>query len=677
MKEFRLPEIIINDPFWNKRLKMNAEQAIFFQWEMLEQTGTINNFRIAAKQKEGFRYGFFYSDSDATKWLDAANRILISTPNDKLKEIVEKFIRILSKAQDDDGYLFTYNQLLFPKDRWRNIQVEHELYCHGHLIEGAPYYLLATGDRSLLEIAKKAADLIDFEFRNEASKKKRIAPGHQEIEIALIKLYRCTHEQKYLDLAEHFLMQRGHLSFFGFRFFKQMVSMALRMRKVEQMKRKYLEEHPQEQPIRLPDHVKMDMPRGIILRSLYVYLSGKYNQQHKSVLKQTVPEGHAVRFSYLQTALSMLCRERPDLKILSVLRKSWDHLVQKRMYVSGGIGAIPLVEGFGHDYELDPKYAYCETCAAIGSLLWNWEMTLLTQESKYADLFEWQLYNAASVGISNQGDSYLYRNPLASEGKLKRERWFATPCCPSNISRLWASLGQFIYSFTYEAFYIHQYIGSTIKNTTSGVPLTIEIRSKLPYSGKVAIKIVEVAESNKILMFRIPSWTDSYTIQINGKQFTSEISKPKYPGSDSVETASGINPYHSFYLPIHPPRPEGWRKEDTIEFEFGMPIRVLKPHKKVKAVKNMVAIARGPLLYCIEEADNPGMNLQKIRIDEKTIKMAEKSDIGNEAVSLECLTSNGERIRLIPYYLWGNRSTGRMLVYFALEKKKSDFRQGL
>jgi DUF1680 family protein len=667
MKEFRIPDIAIDDPFWNKRLKMNAEQAIFFQWQMLEDTGTINNFRIAAKQKEGFRYGFFYSDSDATKWLDAANRILISTPNNKLKDIVDEFIRILSKAQCEDGYLFTYNQLLFPKVRWKNIQVEHELYCHGHLIEGAPYHLIATGDSSLVDIAKKAAKLIDSEFNGVQSNKKRIAPGHQEIEIALIKLYRCTGDMKYLDLAEHFLMQRGHLSFFGFRFFKQMLSTVFRMRKVEHLKKKYLKEHPQEQPIRLPDHVKMDMPRAILLRSLYGFLSGKYNQQHKPVLKQTVPEGHAVRFAYQQTALSMLCRERPDPKLLSVLKMSWDHMVQKRMYVSGGIGSIPLVEGFGYDYELDPKYAYCETCAAIGSLLWNWEMILLTQESKYADLFEWQLYNAASVGISNKGDSYLYRNPLASEGKLKREKWFATPCCPSNISRLWASLGQFIFSFTDEAVYIHQYISSKIKNSDNNAPLVVELSSEFPYSGKVGILITEVSEANKKLMIRIPSWTDSYTIHINGEQYTTEVDKSQSSGSLSIESASGYNPYHSYYLPIHPARPEGWRKGDLIKIEFGMPVRILKPHKKVKAVKNMVAISRGPLLYCIEEVDNPDITLGKIRIDVNTIKVAEKANNGVEAICLDCLTQEGKPLTLIPYYLWGNRSPGRMSVYLAIK----------
>ena len=666
MQEFDLPEIKIEDPFWNRRLQMNAEQAIFFQWQMLEATRTIDNFRIASKQKEGFRYGFFYADSDATKWLDAASRILITAPNPKLKDLVDKIIETLSKARDSDGYLFTYNQLCFPKIRWKNIQIEHELYCHGHLIEGSPYHLTATGDNSLLNIAKKAADVIDNEFRSEPSKKRNIAPGHQELEIALIKLYRCTKDTRYLELANHFLMQRGQLSFFGVRFLKQMISTALRMRKVEQMKKQYLKTHPEQPQMKLPEHVKMDMPKDILLRSIYLFLSGKYNQQHKSVLEQTVPEGHAVRFAYQQTALAMLCRERPNPKFLSVLQKSWDHMIQKRMFVSGGIGSIPIIEGFGYDYELDPAYAYCETCAAIGSLLWNWEMTLLTHEAKFADLFEWQLYNAASVGISNRGDSYLYRNPLSSTGTLKREKWFATPCCPSNISRLWASLGQFVYSFSEDSVYIHQYIGSKIVNPKKNTPISLEIKSELPYSGHIQIKILEVKKPTAKLQIRIPSWTELFTVNINGREYASE--KKSRDDLEKIITASGINPYHSYYLPVFPEHKEGWNVDDLIEIDFSMPIRVLSPHKKVKAVKNQIAIARGPLLYCAEHTDNLEINFSKEKINPQTIRTFWDTSFGESIILLQSETISGKIVNLIPYYLWGNRDSGWMSVYLGAQR---------
>ena len=307
MKEFALDEISINDAFWDSRVRDNAESAIFFQWEMLEATNCIDNFRIAANMKTGFRKGFFYSDSDATKWLDAASRIMVSYPSDKLKQIIDEFIQTLEKVQTNDGYLFTYNQILFPEVRWKNIQVEHELYSHGHLIEGAPFHLLATKDRRLMDLAEKAVSLINSDFRE---KRRVIAPGHQEIEIALMRLYRSTKNISYLELAEYFLKNRGKSFGFGFRFLKQTVSTGLRMSKVEKLKKKYLKAHPDEEITRLPDHVKLDMPKGIILRSLHMFTSGKYNQQHKPIEKQTVPEGHSVRFS-INKQRAMLCAKKP------------------------------------------------------------------------------------------------------------------------------------------------------------------------------------------------------------------------------------------------------------------------------------------------------------------------------------------------------------------------------
>jgi uncharacterized protein len=382
-----LKPAVIEQGFWFDRLRVNARQAIFHQWDRLEASGCIENFRIAAGEKEGLREGWFFADSDAYKWLDAAARIYASRPDPRLAALMDDFIALLGRTQLPDGYLFTYNQIHFPGERWQNLQIEHELYCHGHLIEAGVSHYLATRRTDLLDIARRAAGRIVADFKG---KDASWTPGHEEVEIALLRLHQVVAgDTAYLDMARQFIEQRGRSSGFALSLLRQNTRVGRRGAIVTQRKREYLAAHPDYRPFQLPPENRSQQPPFISMRWFASALSGKFFQQHTPIRQQTVPVGHAVRFAYLETAAAMLARESGDRSLLPAMEQAWERMVTRRMYVTGGLGSLPLIEGFGNDDELDPDYAYAETCAALGSLFWNWEMACLTGAAKYSDLFEW------------------------------------------------------------------------------------------------------------------------------------------------------------------------------------------------------------------------------------------------------------------------------------------------
>jgi hypothetical protein len=656
MQEIDFHAVRIHEGFWNDRLQMNATEAIYYQWEQLERTRNIDNFRILAQKKEGFRWGWFYSDSDAHKWLDAACRIYANMPSSKLKTLIDEFTSILSEVQQDDGYLFTYNQYFFPTKRWQNLQIEHELYTLGHLIEAGVYHAVAMNSDKFLMVARKTADLVYSDFIHQNPKK---TPGHQEIELALIALYRLTKDVKYLDLAEHFLYQRGKIHFFGAHFLKNTLSTGFRLHQVNKAKHKYRKEHPEDRDFEIPEHVKFKPPRGMSVRSFYLFLTGKYNQQHKPLLQQTVPEGHAVRLGYFEAAAAMLCRERPNFALQATLEQCWDHMVQKRMFVTGGIGAIPLIEGFGYDYEMDPYYAYCETCAALGCIFWNWEMGLLTGKAQYADLIEWQLYNAASSGIAFDGKSYLYRNPLASAGDLRRESWYGTPCCPSNVSRTWASLGKYIYSYDADSITIHQFIGNATKIPIQG-GIELQLVSGYPYDGKVSIKCLGRNKPIKFaLKLRIPSWCENYELSLNGMPINFNDIENSHSSQEPPLCASGYTPYLAKYGVLN----REWSNNDEIEFISHMAIQIHQPDPRAKQLVGKFAVSRGPLVYCIENIDNPNIGIASEKVDLASFKLEQRPDLFGGIKIIVGFNENGKKITAIPYYLWDNRGISDMTVY--------------
>jgi DUF1680 family protein len=640
MKELTARQVRVNDSFWSPRLAVNAEKAIFHQWKQLEATRCIDNFRIAAGEKDGFREGFFFADSDAYKWLDAASRIYALQAGPELASLMDSLISLLARAQMDDGYLFTYNQIHFPGQRWVNLQIEHELYCHGHFIEAGVSHYEATGRRDLLDLCLKSADLLVHDFLNASTDK---TCGHEEIEIALMRLYRVTDKTEYLELARQFVERRGRTSVFPLHFWSQFRHYNERKLYVRELRKAYIAEHPEYASFRLPGDNYTKQPRFSRARRYFNEFLGFYAQQHAPIRKQTAPVGHSVRFGYLETAIALILRAKPDETLLSTLEGAWERMVTRRMYITGGLGAAPEIEGFGGDYDLDPEYAYNETCASIATLLWNWEMGLLTKDAKYSDLFEWQLYNATTVGIGHNGDTYLYNNPLTVHGGVTRKEWYSCPCCPSNLSRTFADLGKYIYSFDDNNLWIQQFVGSEM-TIDLGTPLNIKIESALPWNGNVKLYIKPETQKELKIHLRLPSWK------------TSNV-------SEGQGTASGYDPRQSDYETVS----RVWSPQgETLEFNFDMSIKLRRAHPKVRGHVGKVALTRGPLVYCLESVDNPNIDIFTAQLDPASLHNEFVSDLLGGCVLIHGKTIDGAPLKFIPYFLWANRGESQMTVWINL-----------
>ncbi len=640
----------ITNGFWAEKLRLNAEVAIFHQWEMLESTHCIDNFRIAAGLKEGFREGFFFADSDAYKWLDAASRILAVAPDPKLEKIVAEFISILEKAQAEDGYLYTYNQIHFGNSRWQNLQIEHEFYCLGHLIEAGISHKQATGQERLFAIAQKAAGLLVERFWDAPPK---YTDGHEEIEIALIKLSRFTGISRYRELAKRFLGRRGRIPNYPARFLWDALMSMGKANTVTALRRQYFTTHPTAVVFHLPAHNRHNIPRNMPLRFAAQVLSGKYTQQHKPVAQQGEPVGHAVRFAYLNTAAAMLARDEMDDSDLPRLVQLWQHMVNRRMSVSGGIGSLPLTEGFGRDYELDPELVYNETCAALACMLWNHEMALLTGAPEYDDLFEWQLYNAAAVGIGVDGCSFFYNNPLTSNRGFKREAWYDIPCCPSNLSRVWESLADQAVSSEGNTIFIHQFLGGEFELEVDR-QIRLVMTTGLPAEGWVKAKLEMDAPQRMMISFRKPAWADSYSFTINGEPITPE----HVISTDGGVSAVGLNFDASAWVYLE----RVFQPGDEIAFSLGMPVRLFQQDKRIAKCGGQVAVSRGPLLYCSEGIDNPEWETSR-SINSSSLVVEENNCMFDGIPTILAHSPSGQPVRLIPYYQWGNRGETTMSVF--------------
>ncbi|MCX6055658.1 MAG: glycoside hydrolase family 127 protein [Chloroflexi bacterium] len=650
MQEPSIKQTRITDGFWAKKLYVNQSSAIFHQWDQLEATHCIDNFRIAAGLKAGFREGFFFADSDAYKWLDGASRILADSPEPRLTILVNEFISILEKAQEPDGYLFTYNQIHFPGQRWVSLQIEHEYYCLGHLIEAGVSHFESTQTKNLLKISEKAADLLVREFLDSAPD---FTDGHEEIEIALLRLWRVTHKSEYKSLANTLINRRGKTKGYPFKFIVQALRTASRMIKVRRDRKKYQNDNPGFNPPSQPLRNKHKVPFLAWPRFALNLLNGKYNQQNRPLKDQTRAEGHAVRFTYLQTAAAMLARENNDLSAADHLQRVWEQMVSKRMFVTGGIGALPLSEGFGRDYELDPEVAYTETCAALGSMLWNHEMSLLTRDPRYEDLFEWQLYNAASVGISQDGQSYFYNNPLTCHGGISRQGWYDIPCCPSNLSRIWASLGRCICSFEKDELRVNQFITSE-SCLEPDLGVVIRIKSDLPWGNTVQIDFEQKDPLTIKLMMRLPAWANSCQVTYNQTRVFPEVTECK----PALPSANGLNFNAARWMSLT----QTFRSGDTLLLNFYMPIRLIRQDKRVPKCGGKVAITRGPIVYCLESIDNPTDIFTAVVEPESLQELSISGNQGAFTV-ITAKTKKGTPLRFIPYLMWGNRGSSKMTVF--------------
>lgn len=547
----------IDDGFWSPRLKTNRDVTIEYQYEQLEASGTLENFRRVAAGRSGGFQGMWFQDSDAYKWIEAASYVLANgdDPDQDLKERVDGVIETLGQAQQSDGYLNTYFTLVEPENRWTNLHMMHELYCAGHLIEAAVAHHRSTGEESLLGVATDFADHIDGVFGDEIDG----VPGHEEIELALVKLYHVTGTDRYLDLAEYFIDLRGKND-----------RLAWELANPDE-----LGGYEYDDGALIPDE---ETGESVFLDETGLY-DGRYAQAHEPLREQDTVEGHSVRAMYLFAAAADLVRETSDATVLEALERLWENMTSKRMYITGGIGPEERHEGFTTDYDLRND-AYAETCAAIGSIFWNQRMFELTGESKYCDLIERTLYNGFLAGVSADGTEFFYENPLESTGDHHRTGWFTCACCPPNVARLLASLGNYLYAQTDDTVYVNQYIGSTVTTTVGATEIDISQRSSLPWEETVQL---DVSASDPVafsLRLRIPEWCDDATVEING---------------ESVDTD------HDGYGYLELDRT--W-ENDQITLSLAQRIDHMGAHPAVEADAGKVALMRGPLVYCLEAIDN-------------------------------------------------------------------------
>jgi DUF1680 family protein len=613
-----LDEVTIEGGIWAKRQAVNRESALPHGLRMLEAAGNLENLRIAAGRTQGKYRGPVFMDSDVYKWLEAASYEVARVPNDSLVAAMDATIDLVGAAQGKDGYLNSHYQVAEPSRRWTDFAHGHELYCAGHLFQAAVAHRRATGDERLLRIARRFADYLVSVF---GPRKRTATPGHPEIEMALVELYRESSEHRYLDLARFFVDQRGH-GWLG--------------------------------PGR--------------------YNSSAYYQDRVPVQEATEVEGHAVRALYLTTGLADLYLETGEEALLEALDRQWRDLVDHKLYVTGGAGARHLAEAFGQPYELPNDLAYCETCAAIGSIMWNWRMLLATGQSRFADLIERTLYNAVLCGVSLDGERYFYVNPLASNGApehlsrggCRRQEWHLVACCPPNVMRLFASLGHYLVTRDARGLQLHQYVPARIVcDLAPGRRVAVRMEGAYPWDGRIRLTVEEGPDAPWSIRARVPAWCDgAASARVNGTTMSAEVE------------ADG-------YLCLE----RDWRRGDVLDLELPMESRLIEPHPWIESARGCVAIERGPLVYCLEGTDQPGLRLENLEIEGSApLTSAWEGHLLDGVTVVRGTgfevdtTSWGHRLyrplRLgkplprkrvdltaIPYYAWANREPGAMRVW--------------
>ncbi len=572
----------INDAFWSPRLSKYVSTTLPVCMDQIEnKTPRIRNFENVIKG-EGKHSGIYFDDSDVYKALEGIGYSLINNPDPELEKKADEWIDKIEAAQQPDGYINTYYTLNFPDKRWTNME-RHEMYCAGHMIEAGVAYYQATGKRKLLDVCIRMADHMIDRF---GPGKAHWVPGHEEIELALVKLYQVTSEKKYLDFAYWLLEERGH----GYG------SMG---------------DEGTWNPV--------------------------YFQDVKPVREQTKISGHAVRSMYLYCGMTDVAVLKNDTGYIHALNCLWDDIVLRNMYITGGIGSSRHNEGFTKDYDLPNLDAYCETCASVGMVFWNHRMNLLTGDSKYADVLERSLYNGALAGISLAGDHFFYVNPLESKGNHHRQEWYGCACCPSQISRFIPSIGNYIYATSKDAIWVNLYVGSTANVTMDGKQVTLQQTTNYPWDGTVKFTVSAAKKPNKQIRLRIPGWCKSYTLAVNGNTVEPKVEKGYAVVCD-------------------------WKPGDEITLDMDMPVEVEAADPRVTEDIGKRAIQRGPLVYCMEEVDNPNQFDQLNITPATTFKSSFDAGLLNGVEVIKAETEQ-QSITLIPYYAWDNREAGKMKVW--------------
>jgi len=643
LEEIPLKNVEIDDKFWNKRLESNWKVTLDHLYLLLEKSGRIDNFRIAAGGKNGDYNGVFFNDSDVFKWLESACYTLINYPDLQLKERLENLVSLIANAQQEDGYLNTYFIVVEPEKKWTNLGMMSELYCAGHLFQAAVAHFQATEKDDLLKVAVKLADHIDQIFRKNG---RNGIPGHEGIEMALIELFRITGKRDYLLLAKYFIDNRGRED----SFFKKEIETLN-----ERAGYSFEEEIENYQVMNVEKLYKQ-----FFLDKNGNY-SGTYAQDHQPVRKQNKVVGHAVRAMYLYCGMTDLALESGEKELIAALMKLWSNMNEKKIYITGGIGSSHNNEGFVEEYFLPNREAYAEACASVGSIMWNQRMLKMTGEARFADLIERVLYNALLAAVSLTGDKFFYVNPLASTGDHHRKGSFNVLCCPPNISRFLASLQKYIYLISSNEIFINLYISGKVSFfLKSKKAITLEQSSNYPWDGKVKIRVNLEQPEEFGINLRVPDWCKRAILTINGEK--TDISGLIEKGYVKLERR--------------------WKPGDEIKLKLAMPINRVVSHPAITENIGRIAIQRGPLIYCLEEADNL-VPLDQLMIVEQGFSFYYDNSFLNGAVIIEgkCkipdlnswqtgLYQNKEMIsyknikfKAIPYYLWDHRQPGEMIVW--------------
>lgn len=637
-----MKQVNIDDSFWGQYTQLVRDVVVPYQWEAIndrvegaEKSHAVQNFKIAAGLAEGEFYGFVFQDTDVAKWLEAVGYLLMKQPNPELEAIADEMIDIIEKAQQPDGYLNTYFTIKAPEDKWKNLTEAHELYTAGHMIEAAVAYYEATGKTKLLDIVCRFADHIAEVFGDGPDQLPGY-DGHQEIELALVKLYHATGNEKYLNLSKYFIDMRGTNNFF----------------EEEAEKRGWTS----------------------IWHKNRIHIDKKYFQVHKPVREQAEAVGHAVRVVYMLSGMIDIARETNDETLLNASRTLWNNIVGKQMYITGGIGSMVHGEAFSVDYDLPNDTVYAETCASIGLIFSAQRMLQLEPHAHYADVMERALYNTVISGMALDGKHFFYVNPLEvfpsqchghnhnyNHIKPVRPEWYGCACCPPNLARLLSSLGDYLYSVNNDTIYSHLFIGGKTQVELNGNSIELTQVSELPWQGKVLYEVSVDGPVSFGLAVRIPGWSDHASIYVNGEEI--ELSGLMKDG----------------YAVIH----REWKNGDKVELKLDMSIKRMKSHPKIRANAGKVALQRGPIVYCIEEADNGG-NLQHVRLPKNAeLKLAFNDELAGGVVTIEAdglieeasdwsdelyaanaeLQQKPKKLTFIPYYTWANRGEGEMMVW--------------
>jgi DUF1680 family protein len=636
LAELPLTAVQVEDNFWSPRLEISRTRTLDHVYKELEATGCLRNFKIAAGKEQGKFGGPWWADSDVYKWIEGASYTLALHPDARLEARVDELIADIAAAQQKDGYLDTHIQIVLPDLRWKSMAFSHELFCAGSLFEAAVAHNQATGKRSLLDVAVRLADHLGSTF---GPGKQDGIPGHEEVELALVRLYRLTNEPRYLRLAQYFVDSRGQ--------------------KPSIFERQY-QQLPAQRTVDLLGH-KMDIKD--FYKRFFLINPAKfdttYSQDQLPVRQQRVAVGHAVRAMYLYSGMADLVYETGDEGLWKALQSLHDSVTFHRMYVTGGIGPSERNEGFTDDYDLPNEDAYQETCASAGMVLWNHRMLKLTGDARYADVMELSLYNALAAGVSLSGDLFCYVTPLASRGDFKRDPWFGVPCCPTTIARFLPALGRYVYSESPDGLWVNLFIAGQVKTNVAGKKVTLRQSGNYPWEGKIKLTVSVEAPQDFAIHVRIPGWATSSDILVNGEKSAPRVVKGY---AEILRT---------------------WSNGDTVELTLPMDIQRLEANPKVLYDRGKTALRRGPLIYCLEQADQEapaeqivlplGAQLESQYAPEllggvTVIKgqALRRQSTGWEALlyqPVDASTATPIPITAVPYCIWGNRGLGKMIVW--------------